>query len=47
MSESQRVAHDPSEAALSSYRLLPAGPTVAVVTALLLVAAAGWVYTVN
>jgi len=47
MSESQRIADDPSEAALGSYRLLPAVPTAAIVTALLLVAAAGWVYTVN
>ncbi len=46
-SENQSVVGGLSEAPLTSYRLLPARSTAAVVTALLAVAAAGWVYTVN
>ncbi len=47
MSENQSVAEGPFEAAVSSYRLLPARSTAAIVTALLAVAAAGWVYTIS
>jgi len=40
------VASDEPEAPLSSYRLLPPSPTVAIVTALVAIAAAGWLYTI-